>query len=108
MTATIADLDLYTEGEAQMSMYGIHGIDDNPKLHPYGNLENSCKSCSANADCGGVGNTCATVGNSGKRCMAACTDDSACGDGYKCKAVASASTSTIYGSYCVPATRTCN
>ena len=53
MTATIADLDLYTEGEAQMSMYGIHGIDDNPK------------------------------------------------------AVASASASTIYGSYCVPVTRRC-
>jgi len=108
MTATIADLDLYTEGEAQMSMYGIHGIDDNPKLHPYGNLENSCKSCSSNADCGGVGNTCAAVGTSGKRCMAACTDDVACGEGYKCKAVASASTSTIYGSYCVPATRSCD
>ncbi len=108
MTATIADLDLYTLGEAQMSMYGIHGIDDNPKLHPYGNLEKSCNRCSANADCGGVGNTCATVGSSGKRCMAACTDDAACGEGYKCKAVASASTSTIYGSYCVPATRSCN
>jgi len=108
MTATIADLDLYTEGEAQMSMYGIHGIDDNPKLHPYGNLENSCKSCSSNAECGGVGNTCAAIGSSGKRCMAACTDDAACGEGYQCKAVASASTSTIYGSYCVPATRSCD
>jgi hypothetical protein len=89
-------------------MYGIHGIDDNPKLHPFGNLENTCSTCSANADCGGVGNTCATVGQSGKRCMAACTDDAACGEGNVCKKVASAATSTIFGSFCVPATRRCD
>lgn len=107
MSATIADLDLYTLGETQPTMYGIHGIDDNPKLHPYANPENACKRCSSTTTCGGVGNTCATVGDSGRRCMPACTDDSGCADGYKCKAVASASTSTIYGSYCVPATRSC-
>jgi hypothetical protein len=89
-------------------MYGIHGIDDNPKLHPFANLENSCHTCSANASCGGVGNACVTVGSSGRRCVAACTADSGCGAGYACKQVASASTSTIYGSYCVPATRRCD
>jgi hypothetical protein len=88
-------------------MYGIHGVDDNPKLHPYGNAENLCKSCSSNAACGGVGNSCVSIGDSGRRCVAACTADAGCPDGYKCKEVASASTSTIYGSYCVPATRTC-
>ena len=107
MTATIADLDAYTEGEAQMTMYGIHGIDDNPKLHPFGNLENTCHTCGANADCGGVGNACVTVGQSGKRCVAACTDDAACGEGFACKKVASASSATIYGSFCVPANRRC-
>jgi hypothetical protein len=108
MTQTLEDLDLYSVGEPSPTMYGIHGIDDNPKLHPYANLENACNRCSSNAACGGVGNACVTVGDSGRRCVAACTDDSACGDGYKCKAVASASTSTIYGSYCVPATRSCD
>lgn len=107
MSATIADLDLYTWGEVQPTMYGIHGVDDNPKVHPYANLENACKRCSSNATCGGVGNACITVGDSGRRCVAACTDDSGCPDGYSCKQVASASTSTIYGSYCVPAARTC-
>ena len=29
-------------------MYGIHGIDDDPKLHPYANPENSCNTCSSN------------------------------------------------------------
>jgi hypothetical protein len=106
MTATIADLDLYSAEEASKSMYGIHGIDDNPKLHPYAKPENLCKSCSSNAACGGVGNSCVSVGGS-RRCVAACTSDDACGTGYKCKEVASASTSTIYGSYCVPATNRC-
>lgn len=107
MTATIADLDLYSVDEPSPSMYGIHGIDDNPKLHPFGNLENTCTSCSANAECGGVGNACVTVGQTGKRCVAACTDDSACGTGMACKKVASASNSTIYGSFCVPENRRC-
>ncbi len=108
MSATIADLDLYTYGEVQPTMYGIHGIDDNPKLHPYANPENACKRCSSNTTCGGVGNACVAVGDSGRRCVAACTDDAACGVGYACKQVASASTSTIYGSYCVPTSRSCN
>jgi hypothetical protein len=107
MSATLADLDLYTYGEVQPTMYGIHGVDDNPKLHPYANLESSCSRCSSNSACGGVGNACVTVGASGRRCVAACTDDSGCGTGYSCKQVASSSTSTIYGSYCVPTSRTC-
>jgi hypothetical protein len=108
MSATIADLDLYTYGETQPTMYGVHGIDDNPKLHPYANVEKSCSRCSSATDCGGVGNACVTVGDSGRRCVAACTDDTGCPDGYSCKAVASASTSTIYGSYCVPKARSCD
>jgi hypothetical protein len=107
MTQTLEDLDLYSVGEPSPTMYGIHGIDDNPKLHPFANLDNACSKCSANAACGGVGNACVTVGTSGKRCVAACTDDAACGAGYLCKQVASASSSTIYGSFCVPASRRC-
>ena len=108
MSATIADLDLYTWGETQPTMYGIHGVDDNPKLHPYANPENLCRSCSSNAACGGVGNSCVSIGDSGRRCVAACTDDAACGEGYRCREVASASTSTIYGRYCVPAANSCD
>jgi hypothetical protein len=107
LAQTIADLDLYSVGEASPTMYGVHGIDDNPKLHPFANIENSCKSCSSNTSCGGVGNACVAIGTSGRRCVAACTDDTGCPTGYLCKQVASSSTSTIYGAYCVPATRTC-
>jgi hypothetical protein len=108
MSATLADLDLYSVGEPSPTMYGIHGIDDDPKVHPYANLENLCHKCSSSAACGGVGNSCITVGSSGRRCAAACTDDSGCGAGYECKKVASQSSATIYGSYCVPASRRCD
>ena len=77
------------------SMYGMHGIDDDPKLVPFANTAKFGKSCSANADCGGPGNLCVA-----KKCTAACTDTSGCGAGYTCKSVASASTSTIYGKAC--------
>lgn len=107
MAQTLEDLDAYSVGEKSPTMYGIHGIDDNPKLHPFAKLENTCKSCSSNAACGGVGNACVTIGASGRRCVAACTDDSGCPTGYQCKQVASSSTSTIYGAYCVPAARSC-
>jgi hypothetical protein len=76
-------------------------------LHPYAREDRLCKKCSANADCGGVGNSCITVGTSGKRCAAACTDDSGCGEGYACKKVASSASSTIYASMCVPVTNRC-
>lgn len=107
MAQTLEDLDLYSADEPSHSMYGVHGIDDDPKLHPYANPENLCRSCSSNSACGGVGNACVTVGTSGRRCVAACTADRGCPTGYQCKKVASASTSTIYGSYCVPAARSC-
>jgi len=39
-------------------MYGIHGIDDNPAVHPYAKLENLCEPCGSNDECGGIGNLC--------------------------------------------------
>ena len=83
------------------SMYGMHGIDDDPTLVPWARTANFGKACSANADCGGPGNLCVTTAR-GKQCTAACTGtgDGGCGTGYTCKAVASASSSTIYGRAC--------
>jgi hypothetical protein len=85
------------------TMYGMHGIDDNPKLVPFAKPGNFGKTCSANADCGGPGNLCVSAGTGqGKKCTAACAQlgASGCGTGYTCKAVASASSSTIYGRAC--------
>jgi hypothetical protein len=91
------------------TMYGIHGIDDNPAVHPYGELSNLCQPCSANAECGGVGNLCIGIGAEGSRhCAVACTDDRGCPDGYRCGAVASQSAGAIYASACVPQTYRCD
>jgi hypothetical protein len=88
------------------TMYGVHGIDDNPKLHPYASGA-TCDTCSRNSDCGGVGNACITAGQAGRICSAACTDDAGCGEGYRCKAVYSPSSNAIYGSMCVPVGNRC-
>jgi hypothetical protein len=81
------------------SMYGMHGIDDNPTVVPWAKLGNFGKSCSANADCGGPGNLCVST-SAGKKCSAACVADAGCGTGYVCKNVASSSSTTIYGKAC--------
>jgi hypothetical protein len=81
------------------TMYGMHGIDDNPKVVPFAKTANFGKTCSANADCGGPGNLCVAA-TGGKKCTAACAGDAGCGSGYTCKAVASAASSTIYGRAC--------
>jgi hypothetical protein len=106
LKSLLEDLDA-AGGWGFHTMYGIHGIDDDPTLHPYAREDKLCAKCSANADCGGVGNSCITVGTSGRRCAAACTDDSGCPVGYACKKVASTSTSTIYASMCVPENNAC-
>ncbi len=82
------------------SMYGMHGIDDNPTAVPWARTANFGKTCSANADCGGPGNLCVSSGTAGKKCTAACVADAGCGTGYTCKLVASSSSSTIYGRAC--------
>lgn len=82
------------------TMYGMHGIDDNPKLVPFAKTSNFGKSCSTNGDCGGPGNLCVAQGAGAKKCTAACADTAGCPTSYTCKAVASTSTSTIYGRAC--------
>jgi hypothetical protein len=107
LKSLLEDLDDSADRVGFTTMYGIHGIDDDPKLHPYAQLAAACRSCSVNADCGGPGNSCITVGHSGKRCAAACTEDGGCPSGYSCRKVASATTKTIYASMCVPTDHVC-
>lgn len=90
------------------TMYGIHGIDDNPQLHPYAAVENMCSECTRDSQCGGVGNRCVGVAGAGKRCAPSCTTDAACGgDGYACREIASTSSRVIYDTVCVPVSMSC-
>ena len=87
------------------SMYGVHGIDDNPRLHPYARVDNFCKECSSNDDCGSEGNRCVRLSEEEKVCSAECLGTDACPDGYECRDVGEGS----YLKYrlCVPQGLTC-
>jgi len=99
--ATLVELD-------PAAMYGVHGVEDNPHLHPYAQVESFCSVCSSNAECGGAGNACISLGEeSGRRCTAACTTDEACPTGYRCRSVASESSGTIFAKMCVPRSLVC-
>lgn len=63
--------------------YGVHGIDQDPKLNPHAGGEFMCQSCDTNADCGAGANFCLNYAGGGA-CGVACTEDSACGDGFEC------------------------
>jgi hypothetical protein len=89
------------------TMYGIHGIDDDPHRHPWGVVENLCQPCSADDTCGGVGNRCVQVGESGRRCAVSCTADDGCPDGYSCRAIASRASGTLIDRACVPTDSVC-
>jgi hypothetical protein len=99
VSTLLTKLDSNAANAGFTTMYGMHGIDDDPKLVPFANTAKFGASCTANSDCGGPGNLCVSAAG-GKKCTAACTDTSGCGTGYSCKAVASSSTSTIYGKAC--------
>ncbi len=88
------------------TMYGVHGIDDNPKLHPFADITKLCQTCSKTSECGAVGNQCTKLNSDEKVCTAFCTDDSGCPDGYKCLASARAD-GYIHSKQCVPASLSC-
>jgi len=100
MMSLITDLD--GNSYFQRPMYGIHGIDDNPQVHPYGRSSLMCSECGTDADCGGVGNRCYGDGTGARFCGTACTTDVGCGDGYRCGEIAGSQDRTIYDSVCVP------
>ena len=88
------------------AMYGVHGIDDNPHLHPYAQPEHFCETCTWDQDCGDGANFCVKLGTDGQFCTAECTGDDGCPDGYTCAAVARKQ--TITGRACVPRHFSCS
>lgn len=96
----LVDLDA-NGGSGFHTMYGVHGVDALPRLHPYAETEMLGEACAANADCGGLGNMCVRMPDGARRCTAACTSDDACGAGGRCMPVGSSSSRAVYGSACV-------
>ena len=89
------------------AMYGVHGIDDNPHLHPYAEPANFCGECESDWDCGSdwSSNFCLNLGTDGQFCSAECTSDDGCPSGYVCAAVARGV--SITNRACVPENFSC-
>lgn len=85
------------------TMYGVHGIDDNPTADPLADREQLCGECRSSSDCG-AGGTCVNVDGVGS-CTFRCTADAGCPDGYVCQDTETSG--WITNSYCIPASLTC-
>ncbi|MFT7580478.1 MAG: hypothetical protein ACI9MR_002149 [Myxococcota bacterium] len=70
------------------SMYGVHGIDDNPKVHPFADLNRVCTPCTSHSACGD-GMQCVRMVDGERACVAECTASTGCGAGFACRNVQS-------------------
>ncbi len=86
--------------------YGVHGIDNDPKLNPHAAEGFQCRPCSDNTDCGAGGNYCMNYSN-GNACGVGCTSDAACGAGFECITVFDDPDLFYVPKQCVATTLTC-
>ena len=87
--------------------YGVHGVDHDAQLNPYGGIETLCQSCQSDLDCGASGNLCLAF-PSGARCGVACTTDQACGQGYRCARLLDEQKYFYLSKQCVPRDYQCS
>ncbi|MFT5430677.1 MAG: hypothetical protein ACI9OJ_001353, partial [Myxococcota bacterium] len=85
--------------------YGVHGLDDNPRLHPYTDQNSLCQSCGSDTECPGIGNRCVRF-DWGKACAAECTDSAGCPSGYTCADIATGF--QVIGRQCLPSNYRCD
>ncbi|MCX6108323.1 MAG: hypothetical protein NTZ90_01805 [Proteobacteria bacterium] len=90
--SSAASLSL-TEGDADdplFPVYGLHGVQENPKADPLANTKSLCQPCTNKESCGGDGNLCSPINGASAFCTMGCTDDKGCvaagGPGYRCHA----------------------
>lgn len=88
------------------TMYGVHGIDDNPRSHPFGDPDANCSACERG--CEAAGNACLRLNRAEKICAVECVDDSGCAEGYACKPYSRGGAQYIGNHACVPVTGSCH
>ena len=86
-------------------IYGVHGIDDNPRFNPFADAALNCKQCTAHADCGGYETLCADYGGGNKRCATKCEADNDCPNGFTCFDIREGN--TLVSKNCAPSTLSC-
>jgi hypothetical protein len=87
-------------------IYGVHGIDDNPRVNPLADFSKSCEPCSSHASCGGFDTLCVDLGGGDKRCAAKCESNNDCPSGYSCFDMREGN--TIISKNCAPTTLSCS
>ncbi|MCA9667279.1 MAG: hypothetical protein KC503_16885 [Myxococcales bacterium] len=76
------------ESRTWVEIFGVHGLEDNPRLSPLARVETLGQSCSRASDCPGVDSRCVRLsGSDSSVCGVACADQSACPEGYSCRRI---------------------
>lgn len=65
-------------------IYGVHGLDDNPKASPLADVSKVGAACTQDRDCGAADSKCITVSSTKRVCGIACADSAGCPAGTKC------------------------
>lgn len=86
-------------------IYGVHGIDDNPRANPFADVTALCEPCQATDECGGQGNTCLKLNDAESVCGVTCKTDEDCPQDYACFKIADGD--TIHDAQCAPRDLTC-
>lgn len=86
-------------------IYGVHGIDDNPRANPFADASVLCQPCTAQEQCGGQGNACLQVEPGVSVCGVSCKTDEDCPQDFGCFQIAQGD--TIYDAQCAPKTLSC-
>jgi Bacterial pre-peptidase C-terminal domain len=98
----------YDSGWGHYTMYGVHGIDDNPLRNPLGDPTKTCTSCNSDSDCGADGNVCVRLNQNEKVCATECLHDDGCSADQVCRRFGSSSTGYLKGMACVPKSLACS
>ncbi len=86
-------------------LFGVHGIDDNPRDNPFADESLACSPCVTHEDCGGNGNLCVQLSETEVVCTTLCQSNADCDEGELCYEIASGD--TIIGAQCIRASLTC-
>lgn len=65
-------------------VYGVHGIDDDPKASPLADVSKVGLACTQDKDCGAADSRCLTITSTKKVCGIACADTAGCPTGTAC------------------------
>jgi hypothetical protein len=65
-------------------IYGVHGLDDNPKVSPLADVSKVGAACTNDSQCGAPDSRCVVVASNKRVCGVACADSTGCPAGTKC------------------------